>query len=115
LQNGIISSLPSLLLWLFSLPVSWLADWAISGGKISTKNVLNDSTEKVQKMSTEKVRKICSGIGLFGPAICTLALSFGGCDSIWIVFWIYLAIMLVGANHSGLNVSLGKPKLQVLH
>ena len=82
--------MPSLLLWLFSLPVSWFADWAISS----------------KQMSVGKVRKICSGIGLFGPALFSLALSFSGCGSFWVVFWLYLAVMFVGANHSGLNVNL---------
>jgi len=55
-----ISALPSLLLWLFSIPVSWFADWAISS----------------QQMSVGKVRKICSGIGLFGPAFASLAIRY---------------------------------------
>ena len=88
-QNGIITALPSLLLWIFSMPISCLADWAISA----------------QKMSTGTVRKLCSGIGLFGPALCSLGLSLSGCSSFWVVIWLYLAVTFVGANHSGINVS----------
>ena len=40
-------------MWLFSMPIGWMADWLIETQRISVKNV----------------RRICNSIGHFGSAL----------------------------------------------
>ena len=40
-------------MWLFSMPIGWMADWLI----------------ETQRLSVKNVRRICNSIGHFGSAL----------------------------------------------
>ena len=87
-QNGLVSALPYLLLWLFSMPWSWFSDWLIVSGKLSRTNV----------------RKISTIVGMIGPAIGLLLLAFAGCDHTMPVIFLCIACGTNGALYSGYQV-----------
>lgn len=80
LQNGTISSLPYLAMWIFSMVISHVADWMISNGRF---------THTI-------TRKIINSIGQFGPAIALVAASYTSCTS-----WLTVTILTVGVGLNG--------------
>lgn len=80
LQNGTVSSLPYLAMWIFSMLVSHVADWMISSGKFN-----HGST-----------RKIINSIGQLGPAIALIVASYTGCNS-----WLTVTILTIGVGLNG--------------
>ena len=88
-MNGIVSALPFLLNWLASIPIGLLADWLISSGTLSR----------------GATRKLMTTIGLGGPAIALLSLTFVGCDSQLAITLLCLAMLTLGAALSGYNVN----------
>lgn len=89
LQNGTVSSLPYLAMWIFSMLVSHVADWMISSGKFS-----HGST-----------RKIINSIGQLGPAIALIVASYTGCNSWLTVTILTIGIGLNGGIYSGFKVN----------
>lgn len=79
-QNGTVSALPYLAMWIFSMLISHVADWMISSGKFNH----------------TFTRKIVNSIGQFGPAIALAAASYTGCNS-----WLTVAILTVGVGLNG--------------
>lgn len=79
-QNGTVSALPYLAMWIFSILISHVADWMISSGKFNH----------------TFTRKIVNSIGQFGPAIALAAASYTGCNS-----WLTVAILTVGVGLNG--------------
>ncbi|XP_060519340.1 putative inorganic phosphate cotransporter isoform X2 [Cylas formicarius] len=79
-DNGILSALPYLAMWLFSIFISHVADWML------TKPYFTITI----------VRKIINGIGQFGPAVALFAAAFTGCDR-----WLTVAILTVGVGLNG--------------
>lgn len=57
-QNGFISALPYLVMWILSFPVCWLADYALKKG-----------------ISAGIIRKFCNTIAHWGPAIALICLA----------------------------------------
>ena len=88
-QNGIVSALPFLLSFLWSLPTSWLADWLIANNKLSRGNV----------------RKVMTTIGTAGPAIGLFILTFVGCNPTMAVVILCLSVMVSSSVLSGYNVN----------
>lgn len=80
LQNGTVSSLPYLAMWIFSMIISHIADWIISS----------------KKLDHTKTRKIVNAIGQYGPAFALIAASYTGCDP-----WLTVAILTVGVGLNG--------------
>lgn len=87
--NGIISSLPYLAMWLFSLVISWVADWFISSSKFNH----------------TQTRKIANSIGQYGPAICLIIASYTGCNRILTVALLTIGLGLNGGIYSGFKIN----------
>ena len=87
-QNGFLSALPYLLLCLFSMPCSWLADWLLISGKLSRNSV----------------RKFSTTVGLSGAAIGLALLAFANCDHTLPVIYLCISVALDGACYSGFSV-----------
>lgn len=100
-ENGILSSVPYLGMWISSLLLSMVADWFIS----------------TNKFSITTTRKILNTIGQFGPAICLCAVSFTGCNRVLTVFLLTVGISFNGGIYSGFKVSfkLNKGRGQISH
>ncbi|XP_070491885.1 putative inorganic phosphate cotransporter [Chironomus tepperi] len=88
-ENGVLSSVPYLGMWISSILLSMVADWLIS----------------TNKFSITKTRKIFNSIGQFGPAICLAAVSYTGCDRALTVFLLTLGISLNGGIYSGFKIN----------
>lgn len=59
-QNGLVSALPYLTMWMLSFPTSYVSDWVLRKGWVSTGNS----------------RKICNSIGHCIPGIALIALGY---------------------------------------
>ncbi|VEN51312.1 unnamed protein product, partial [Callosobruchus maculatus] len=79
-DNGILSAMPYLAMWIFSIFISHVADWML------TKPYFTHTS----------VRKIINGIGQYGPAIALVAVSYTGCDR-----WLTVALLTVGMGLNG--------------
>ncbi|KAG7198816.1 hypothetical protein KM043_001788 [Ampulex compressa] len=79
-ENGTVSSLPYLAMWIFSMLISHVADWMISAGRFNH----------------TATRKIINSIGQFGPAVALVAASYTGCNP-----WLTVAILTVGVGLNG--------------
>ncbi|XP_028136345.2 putative inorganic phosphate cotransporter isoform X1 [Diabrotica virgifera virgifera] len=79
-DNGVLSALPYLAMWIFSIFISHVADFML------TKPYFSHTL----------VRKIINGIGQYGPAIALVAVSFTGCDK-----WLTVAILTIGVGLNG--------------
>ncbi|XP_074600895.1 putative inorganic phosphate cotransporter isoform X2 [Brevipalpus obovatus] len=88
-QNGLISGMP----YLLQAGTGWISgyflDRQISGGR----------------MSVTAVRKFSNTIGLIGPALCVIGLTFAKCDYAWSVVMLFLAMALNGFTYSGFNIN----------
>lgn len=89
-QNGILSSVPYLGMWISSILLSMMADWLIT----------------TNKFSITVTRKIFNSIGQFGPAICLAVVSYTGCNRVLTVFLLTIGISLNGGIYSGFKVIL---------
>lgn len=87
-ENGILSAVPYLGMWISSLLLSMVADWFIS----------------TNKFSITTTRKILNTIGQFGPAICLFFVSFTGCNRVLTVFLLTIGISMNGGIYSGFKV-----------
>lgn len=89
IQNGFLSALPYLCMWIFSFVVGVVSDKLISSGKITV----------------TQARKICQGIGQYGPAAGLLWLAFVGCNSTMAIVALCFGVGLNGAVYSGFQVT----------
>ncbi|XP_073984990.1 putative inorganic phosphate cotransporter protein picot isoform X3 [Rhodnius prolixus] len=87
--NGILSALPYLAMWAFSVTSSWVADSIISSKRISH----------------TVTRKIANGIGHFGPAIALVMASYTGCNPYLTVAILTVGVGLNGGIYSGFKVN----------
>lgn len=87
--NGLASSLPYLLNWIYSIVISWVADWLIQS----------------KTLSRGQTRKLMTFIGFMGPAIALTSISLIGCSSTWAVALLCIAVMLEGTGYPGYNVN----------
>ncbi|KAH1005449.1 hypothetical protein HUJ04_006438 [Dendroctonus ponderosae] len=88
-DNGFLSALPYLAMWIFSIMVSQIADWML------TKTYF----------SSTLVRKILNSIGQFGPAIALFIAAFTGCDKWVTVTLLTIGVGLNGGTNSGFRVN----------
>lgn len=76
-------------MWIFSIMISWVADWMISS------NRLNHT----------KTRKIINSIGQYGPAVCLAIASYTGCNRPLTVALLTIGVGLNGAIYSGFKIN----------
>jgi len=88
-ENGIISALPYLCMWLFSMVYGRLTDYLVERKVIS----LNVG------------RKIGNTVGFLGPAVGLIGLCFVGCSKVLAVLCLCIAVGLNGATYSGYAVN----------
>ncbi|XP_069689174.1 putative inorganic phosphate cotransporter isoform X1 [Periplaneta americana] len=88
-DNGFLSALPYLAMWLFSMFISHVADWMISSNRFSH----------------TITRKIVNSIGQFGPAIALIAASYTGCNPPLTVALLTIGVGLNGGIYSGFKVN----------
>ncbi|XP_037799883.1 putative inorganic phosphate cotransporter [Penaeus monodon] len=88
-SNGMLSALPYLALWLFSLAYSAAMDRLLSSGRLSV----------------IAVRKVSMAIASLGRALGLLALCFVGCDSVAVIAAICVSVGLGGSVYCGFMCS----------
>ncbi|XP_066258483.1 putative inorganic phosphate cotransporter isoform X1 [Euwallacea similis] len=88
-DNGFLSAMPYLAMWLFSIFISHVADWML------TKPCFNLTV----------VRKLINAIGQYGPASALFAAAFTGCDRWLTVSLLTLGVGLNGGIYSGFKVN----------
>ncbi|KAL1140617.1 hypothetical protein AAG570_000547 [Ranatra chinensis] len=88
-ENGLLSALPYLAMWIFSMGSSCVADWFISS----------------EKYSRTIIRKVANGFGHFGPAIALICASYTGCNPYLTVAILSLGVGLNGGIYSGFKVN----------
>ena len=88
-QNGLISSLPYLICWIWSLFIAWIADKLISSKKVSRAYV---------RKGTTIFAFIGAAAGLFG-------ITFIGCNPTWAIILLCFAIAIEGTGYSGYMVN----------
>lgn len=88
-ENGFLSALPYLAMWLCSLLFGCLADWLI----------------KTDRMSITNTRKLLTTISSLGPAAGIIGASYAGCDRYLVVSLFTLGMASMGAYYSGTRVN----------
>ncbi|XP_021935626.1 putative inorganic phosphate cotransporter isoform X2 [Zootermopsis nevadensis] len=88
-ENGFLTALPYLTMWIFSMASGWLCDHLITWGCLSTTNA----------------RKIFTTIASVGPGVGIIAASYAGCDRTAVVSLITLGTMLMGSFYPGMKVN----------
>ncbi|XP_018323872.1 putative inorganic phosphate cotransporter isoform X2 [Agrilus planipennis] len=89
-SNGMLSALPYVVMWISTFVYSTLADYLINSGT----------------STTGQARKILNSIGLYGPALALVCLSFYGSASLIVTMvLLILAVGLNAATVSGFNVN----------
>lgn len=76
-------------MWIFSIMISWVADWMISS----------------QRFNHTQTRKIINSIGQYGPAVCLIAASYTGCDRVLTVALLTIGVGLNGGIYSGFKIN----------
>uniref|UniRef100_A0A0P4WJ10 Sialin n=1 Tax=Scylla olivacea TaxID=85551 RepID=A0A0P4WJ10_SCYOL len=84
-SNGLVSALPYLIMWIFSLVYSNIMDKLL--------------LEKLVSLST--VRKLSMVIGIYGPMAGLIAMCFVDCDKTLAIVVLCIAVGLNGAIYSG--------------
>ncbi|KAJ2948827.1 hypothetical protein O0L34_g5755 [Tuta absoluta] len=79
-QNGILSALPYLAIFMMSFPMGFLADWIL----------------KKELLSTTNTRKLMNSIGMYGPAIALIGLSYTPPGQLMLA--VALLMLVVGIN-----------------
>lgn len=89
IYTGILSSVPFLFMWLFSVILGFVAD-------VLTRRKL---------MTITQVRKMFTGLAAFGPAVFTMGASYAECV-IWLVVLCFSgSLALMGAWYPGMKLS----------
>ncbi|XP_035743008.1 putative inorganic phosphate cotransporter [Vespa mandarinia] len=88
-NNGYLSSLPYLCMWISSLISSWLADKMITSGFMSRTNV----------------RKLGTTIASIGPGAFLVGASYGECDRTIVVVMFTIGMTLMGTFYPGMKVN----------
>ncbi|XP_029053137.2 putative inorganic phosphate cotransporter [Osmia bicornis bicornis] len=82
-QNGMLSALPYLVMWILSFPLCWLADYALKKG-----------------VSRGVVRKVCNTIAHWGPAVALSCLAALSIDNAIVA--VGILVVAVGLNAGSL-------------
>ena len=88
-QNAMMSSLPYLVNWVLSLPLSSLADWILSSNR----------------MSVTATRKTFATVACLAPALAFSALAFTGCDSVLVMVLLCVATGAASASSASTGVN----------
>ncbi|XP_014215960.1 putative inorganic phosphate cotransporter [Copidosoma floridanum] len=88
-DNGYLSALPYLFMWLGSLITSWLSDWLVA----------------TNRATTTKVRKFGTTVASVGPAVFLIGASYAGCDRVAVVTAITAAMFLLGSSLPSVKVN----------
>ncbi|XP_058880936.1 sialin isoform X3 [Acipenser ruthenus] len=88
-QNGFLSALPYLGCWVVML----------LGGQIA------DYMRETWLYSTVAVRKLCTAIGMVGPAVFLVAAGYTGCNYILAIAFLTISSALGGFSMSGFNIN----------
>ncbi|XP_067000244.2 putative inorganic phosphate cotransporter isoform X2 [Anabrus simplex] len=88
-ENGYLSALPYLMMWLVSMSTGWLADFMIRRGILNTTNT----------------RKLFTTIASIGPAVFIIAASYAGCDRTVVVVLFTIGMALMGTFYPGMKVN----------
>jgi len=88
-SNGLLSSLPYLAMWLFSMFISVVADWMISS----------------KRFSHTATRKLINSIGQYGPGVALIAASYTGCDRALTLAILTIGVGLNGGIYSGFKIN----------
>ncbi|KAG8180930.1 hypothetical protein JTE90_013936 [Oedothorax gibbosus] len=88
-ENGALSAVPYIVQAMTAWAASFVADWL----------------RKTNKFTNTTIRKVCNSVGLFGPAVCLLGITFSGCQPKVIVALLSLAMALNGFIYSGFNIT----------
>ncbi|KAL6443630.1 hypothetical protein ACFW04_001629 [Cataglyphis niger] len=88
-NNGLVSSLPYLIMWFCSIASSWLADWIITRGIMSRTNV----------------RKLGTTIASLGPGVFIIGASYASCDRTLVVAMFTIGMAMMGTFYPGMKVN----------
>ncbi|KAF2360568.1 Major facilitator superfamily [Trinorchestia longiramus] len=88
-QDAVVSSLPYIFMWVTSVSCGLLCDHLISSARLSTTSA----------------RKLFSSIGLIGPAVLLLGVTYTGCNAVLSVSLLTAAVGVNGAANSGFGCS----------
>ena len=88
-DNGLLSALPYLTMWLCSVVTSCLADWMITSGVMSRTNV----------------RKLGTTIASIGPGVFIIGASYATCDRTLVVIMFTVGTTLMGTFYPGMKVN----------
>lgn len=88
-SNGGLSALP----YLLQAIVSWIVGYA------------SDFARQKQYFTVSTIRKLCNTVGFFGPAICMIGVILAGCNGIWSMVFLTLAMGFNGCIYSGFMVT----------
>lgn len=88
-NNGYLSALPYLCMWLCSVVTSWLADKMITSDFMSRTNV----------------RKLGTTIASIGPGAFLIGASYAGCDRVVVVVMFTIGMTLMGTFYPGMKVN----------
>lgn len=85
-DNGYLSSLPYVFMWLNSMFSSWINDIILSNNLMSLTNV----------------RKLVGTISISGPALSIIGASYAGQNKTAVVTWFILGILFMGSTYSSI-------------
>lgn len=127
IQNGTLSALPYLAMWLFSMFISVVADWMFCSGRFShtgTRKVINslgmfanfqyfNFFVLVHFWCIKKKSNLTFFLhwfffqlsGQYSPAICLIIASYTGCNRVLTVFLLTLGVGLNGSIYSGFKIN----------
>jgi len=88
-SNALLSSLPHLFMWIFSIFIAQISDWLSHN----------------QHVSVTTIRKTANTISHAGPAVCLIIVSYVGCNTTLTMIVLTLAVGLQGAIYSGFMVN----------
>ncbi|XP_051880359.1 sialin isoform X2 [Pristis pectinata] len=88
-ENGFLSALPYLFCWIMMISAGLIADYLM----------------KKQNWTTSTVRKMCTLIGMIGPAMFLVATGYIGCNYTVAVLFVTISSALGGFSMSGFNIN----------
>ncbi|XP_072107188.1 sialin isoform X1 [Mobula birostris] len=88
-ENGLLSALPYLFCWILMISVGMIADYLI----------------KKQNWTVSTVRKLCTLIGMIGPAVFLVAAGYIGCNYEVAVLFLTISSASGGFSMSGFNIN----------
>ena len=88
-ENGILSALPYLCMWLFSMVYGPFTDFLIAN----------------RYLSATHGRKLGNTVAFFGSASGLIAMAFVGCNQTWSIVWLCFAVGTNAGIYSGYQVN----------